>query len=220
MERPTSPTARKGRSSSSGPRKRADRSPAGPVILALLRAVVALSGAILSGPDLAVRFPHEGLRGLTMRKKLNVLIGVVALTAATSASADITLYRGEGFRGSAVRFDRSVRNLHSTPFASSAWAIVIDSGAWQVCDRPDFEGNCVIVRAGSYDSTRPMGLDGIVSAREAVTTHVQYREIPPPMAQPNYDYYQRPPEPVYEAPVRSVRAILGPPEQRCWVERE
>jgi uncharacterized protein YcfJ len=155
-----------------------------------------------------------------MKKKLNVLIGMVVLTAATSASADITLYRGEGFRGSAVRFDSSVRNLQSTPLASSARAIVIDSGAWQVCDRPDYEGRCVIVRAGSYDSTRSMGLDGIVSARAAVTTHVQYREIPPPMVQPNYYYYQRPPEPLYEAPVLSVRAILGPPEQRCWVERE
>jgi uncharacterized protein YcfJ len=34
-----------------------------------------------------------------------------------------------------------------------------------------------------------------------------------------YYYRRRPNEPLYEAPVTSVRAIVGPPQQRCWVER-
>lgn len=40
---------------------------------------------------------------------------------------------------------------------------------------------------------------------------------PPPGA---YDYRRRPNEPLYEAPVTSVRAVVGPPQQRCWVERQ
>ena len=40
------------------------------------------------------------------------------------------------------------------------------------------------------------------------------------MAAPTYEYRQRANERVYEAPVTSVRAVMGPPEQRCWVERE
>ena len=35
-----------------------------------------------------------------------------------------------------------------------------------------------------------------------------------------YDYRRRQNEPVYEAPVTSVRAVVGPPQQRCWVERQ
>jgi uncharacterized protein YcfJ len=35
-----------------------------------------------------------------------------------------------------------------------------------------------------------------------------------------YDYHRRQGEPLYEAPVTSVRAVVGPPEQRCWVERQ
>jgi uncharacterized protein YcfJ len=35
-----------------------------------------------------------------------------------------------------------------------------------------------------------------------------------------YDYRRRENEPLYEAPVTSVRAVLGPPQQRCWVERQ
>ena len=39
-------------------------------------------------------------------------------------------------------------------------------------------------------------------------------------AQPAYDYRRRPNEPLYEASVSSVRAVVGPPPQRCWVERQ
>jgi len=35
-----------------------------------------------------------------------------------------------------------------------------------------------------------------------------------------YDYRRRANEPLYEAPVSSVRAVVGPPQQRCWVERQ
>src|SRR4030095_15118222 len=35
-----------------------------------------------------------------------------------------------------------------------------------------------------------------------------------------YDYRRRENEALYEAPVTSVRAVVGPPQQRCWVERQ
>jgi uncharacterized protein YcfJ len=35
-----------------------------------------------------------------------------------------------------------------------------------------------------------------------------------------YDYRRRENEPLYEAPVIAVRAVVGPPQQRCWVERQ
>ncbi len=35
-----------------------------------------------------------------------------------------------------------------------------------------------------------------------------------------YDYRRRANEPLYEAPVTSVRAVVGPPQQHCWVERQ
>jgi uncharacterized protein YcfJ len=34
------------------------------------------------------------------------------------------------------------------------------------------------------------------------------------------DYRRRPNEILYEAPVMSVRAVMGDPQQRCWLERE
>jgi len=35
-----------------------------------------------------------------------------------------------------------------------------------------------------------------------------------------YDYRRRENEALYDAPVTSVRAVVGPPQQRCWVERQ
>ena len=45
-------------------------------------------------------------------------------------------------------------------------------------------------------------------------------EAPAPAPVPTYQYRQRANERIYEAPVTSVRAVVGPPEQRCWVERQ
>ena len=44
------------------------------------------------------------------------------------------------------------------------------------------------------------------------------RYAPPPVAVGYYD--RRPDERLYEANVIAVRAVVGPPGQRCWVERE
>jgi uncharacterized protein YcfJ len=40
------------------------------------------------------------------------------------------------------------------------------------------------------------------------------------MITPSYEFRQRPHERLYEADVTSVRAVVGPPEQRCWIERQ
>jgi uncharacterized protein YcfJ len=40
------------------------------------------------------------------------------------------------------------------------------------------------------------------------------------LAAPTYEYRHRPRERLYVAPVTSVRAVIGAPEQRCWVERQ
>ena len=39
-------------------------------------------------------------------------------------------------------------------------------------------------------------------------------------APPAYDYRRRQNERLYEANVSYVRAVVGPPQQRCWVRRE
>ena len=63
--------------------------------------------------------------------------------------------------------------------------------------------------------------DRISSVRPVDGSANYQNYAPPPVATaPAYEYRPRPNERLYEAPVTYVRAVVGPPEQRCWVERE
>jgi uncharacterized protein YcfJ len=69
------------------------------------------------------------------------------------------------------------------------------------------------------DVTQRQAATAQLNAAEAQRQADEARRLAaaPPAA---YDYRRRPNEPLYEAPVTSVRAVVGPPQQRCWVERQ
>jgi len=96
---------------------------------------------------------------------------------------------------------------------------VVDKGRWEVCEGVGFSGRCAVLRPGAYDRLSSMGLnDRLSSVRPAPTRASYENEASPPMRRPDYAYRQRPRETLFEVPVSSVRAVLGAPEQRCWVE--
>jgi uncharacterized protein YcfJ len=160
-----------------------------------------------------------------MNRKLNKLkyaLGASAALIAFQAAAQITFYEGEGFRGRSFTTDRRVGNFERFGFNDRASSVVVDRGRWEVCEGERFEGRCVVLRRGSYDSLRGMGLDNRVSSvrplerdRERVVS-----EAPEPLPAPTYEYRRRPNERLYEVPITSVRAVMGTPEQRCWVEQQ
>jgi uncharacterized protein YcfJ len=148
------------------------------------------------------------------------LVGLVALFVAAHASAQITFYEGEGFRGRTFATDKQVRNFANIGFNDRASSVIVDRGRWEVCQDARFQGQCVVLRRGSYDSLRAMGLnDRISSVRPASSQRRVANEAPAPLAAPNYDYRRRPNERLSEVPVTAVRAVMGTPEQRCWSER-
>ena len=157
-----------------------------------------------------------------MNSKLKAALGVTALLlAGQAAAAKITLYENEGFRGRVFATTRQVGDFARVGFNDRASSVIVESGRWEVCDDARFEGRCVVLRKGSYDSLRGMGLENRVSSVRLADARKRYEnEMAAPLAAPNYDYRRRPDERVFEANVTSVRAVVGPPEQRCWVERE
>ena len=123
-------------------------------------------------------------------------------------ASQLTLYEREGFGGQFFSTDRPVGNLRGSGFNDSASSAVVTGDSWEVCDDARFGGRCVVLRPGRYPSLVSMGLnDRISSVRDLNQAPRAYA----------------PPQPVndrmYEATVTSVRAVVGPPEQRCWVER-
>lgn len=150
------------------------------------------------------------------------LAAFLALLGA-QAFAQITLYPGEGWRGRPVSANHSIRDLRTMGFNDRASSVVVEGGRWEVCEDPNFGGECKILRRGSYESLNGLGMNNSISSIRAVPSRRRYEEsayAPEPMPQASYEYRQRPSERLFEAPITSARAVVGPPEQRCWVERE
>ena len=155
-----------------------------------------------------------------MNSTLRPLVGIAAVAFAAHASAQITFYEGEGFRGRTFAANGEVRNFQQTGFNDRASSVVVERGRWEVCEDARFQGRCVVLRRGAYDSLRGMGMENRISSVRRVDDRRQYdNEVPYSLAEPSYEHRRRPDERLREVPITSARAVMGPPEQRCWVER-
>ena len=156
-----------------------------------------------------------------MRAPIQTILAASLLALATQAAAQITFYEGEGYRGRAFTVNRQTDDFSRTGFNDRASSVVVDSGRWEVCEHARQEGRCVVLRRGSYQSLAALGLENRVSSVRSVRANGEYtNEAPEPDSQPNYAYRRRANERVYQAPVTSVRAVVGAPTERCWIERQ
>ncbi len=156
-----------------------------------------------------------------MNTTFKSLLALGAVTLAAQAAAQITFYEAEGFRGRAFTTGQSINDFERRGFNDRASSVVVERGTWEVCDDSNFGGRCRVLRRGSYDSLRGLGMENRISSMRAVSNRQRYdNEAEATMATPNYAYRRRPNERVYDAPVTSVRAVMGPAGQRCWMERQ
>jgi uncharacterized protein YcfJ len=156
-----------------------------------------------------------------MRSLLRNVLAAAAVGIATQAIAQVTFYEQDGFRGQSFTTDRQLGNLERAGFNDRASSVVVVGNPWEVCEDVRFSGRCVVLRPGQYPSLASMGLNDRVSSVRAMSGDArsdEQRYAPVPIAAP--DYRRRDNERLYEVNVTSVRAVVGTPEQRCWVERE
>ncbi|MCM2296148.1 beta/gamma crystallin-related protein [Rhodoferax sp.] len=135
------------------------------------------------------------------------------------ATGQVTFYEREGFTGRAFTTVQSIDNFVQNNFNDRASSVVVAGGPWELCENNRYSGRCVVLRPGQYPSMAAMGLNDRVSSVRAMSPGVNnggqgYESQP--VAAP--DYRRRNNERLYEANVTSVRAVVGTPEQRCWVE--
>jgi uncharacterized protein YcfJ len=149
------------------------------------------------------------------------MLGLTAAFLVPIASAQVTLYEQEGFHGRTFTANGTVANLDKLGFNDRASSIIVDRGDWQVCEHANFQGRCTVLRPGQYPALRAMNLDNQISSlrRVAGGPNYVYAPPPPPLAPP-YPYYPHYGEHLFPADVVAVRAVMGPPEQRCWVEKQ
>jgi uncharacterized protein YcfJ len=158
-----------------------------------------------------------------MKKSLAAALGLAAAVAAPLAAAQVTFYSQDGMRGQWFIADRAYPNLDPYGFNDRASSAVVQRGSWEICEHMDFGGRCVVLTPGQYPSLSTLGLNNAVSSVRPASYRPPPPQAayapPPPVPQP-YPYYPQHGERLYEANVVAVRAVMGPPEQQCWVEQQ
>ncbi len=166
-----------------------------------------------------------------MNAALRTAFALAATAFVTQAGAAVTFYENEGFAGRSFTAKGPVGNLERSGFKDLASSAVVKGDRWEVCDDNRFGGRCMILRPGRYPSLTAMGLNNQVASARAVRKNARIDDnryaplaappvaavSPAPVVAP--EYRRRSEERIFNAPVTSVRAVVGPPEQRCWVER-
>jgi uncharacterized protein YcfJ len=145
--------------------------------------------------------------------------GLVAALFGQHAAAQVTFYEQEGFRGRTFIVNDQADNLDGTGFNDRASSAIVERGQWQVCEDAYFRGRCIVLKPGQYPSLGAMGFNNNISSLRRVQGRPDYAYAPP-APPPAYPYYPHHGEQLYSANVVAVRAVVGPPEQRCWVEQQ
>lgn len=160
-----------------------------------------------------------------MKLSLKIALAATAVAAAsiaTQAAAQVTFYENDNYQGRSFTTERQINNFQRFGFNDRASSVVVLNNRWEVCEDNRFEGRCVILRPGRYPSLSYMGISDRVSSVRMVGSNARVDDdrYAPPAPMPVYDNRRRNGEGLYEANISSVRAVVGPPTQRCWVERE
>jgi uncharacterized protein YcfJ len=157
-----------------------------------------------------------------MNAVLRIALTTASLAAAPLALADVTFYENEGFGGRSFSTTAPVSNFERAGFNDRASSVIVIGERWEVCEDARFSGRCVVLRPGRYPSLAAMGLNDRASSVRVVAraARVEAGRYGPAAPMPVYDNRRRNNERLFEADVSSVRAVVGPSEQRCWVERE
>lgn len=99
--------------------------------------------------------------------KRSLVIGAAcALFAAGAIAGEATVYSHRDFRGNSM----TLRNAGDPFIADNGMhdvgSIVVDSGRWEFCARPDFRGPCETLGPGRYASLREDWSHPVESVRE------------------------------------------------------
>jgi hypothetical protein len=106
---------------------------------------------------------------------------------------------------------QAVSNFKRTGFNNEASSVVVEHGRWEVCEDSQFRGRCVVLRRGSYDSLANLGPGEPDLVGPAGLGQPPLREPAAAGARHAYEYVAGPNERLSEAPVTSVRAVMGRP---------
>jgi len=156
-----------------------------------------------------------------MTIKFNIALTAVVTILSMQANAQVIFYEHENFEGRKFSTESQVVDFVRYGFNDRASSVIVLHDNWEVCQDSKFRGQCMVLRPGRYSSLRSMGMDKMISsvrqlANDRDTDERRYAPAPIPV----YDNHRREREQLFDANVTSVRAVVGSPQQRCWIEQQ
>jgi uncharacterized protein YcfJ len=113
-----------------------------------------------------------------MTSTLSRALAAAALVAAAGqASAAITLFGHDNFRGKRVTLTQPAPDFRDFNFNDRASSAIVDGEPWEVCQDVGFRSRCAILVPGSYPDLDALGLGDMVSSARPAPP-------PPPPAAP------------------------------------
>lgn len=156
-----------------------------------------------------------------MKTIVQALFAITTVALAAQASAQVTFYEHEDFKGRTFSSQKRQPSLERSGFNDRASSVVVVGQRWQACEDVRFEGRCTVLRPGRYPSIAATGLDNRISSVRPLPANERIAEADyAPMPVVAQDFRRRRNERLFDAEVTSVRAVVGTPGQRCWIERE
>ena len=156
-----------------------------------------------------------------MNALLRNTLALAVAAIATQAVAQVSFYEREGFGGESFTTQKRIANFSQYGFNERAASAVVLGERREVCEGIKFSGRCMVLRQSRYESLNAMGLRNRISSVRTISDNAHVNDSRyAPLAVSDNRYRRRNNERLYEADVTSVRAVVGPPEQRCWIERE
>lgn len=164
---------------------------------------------------------YPSLREMGLDKRISSVRALGRDNGPASASPQVVFYERENFGGRSFVAQGDVPDFGRSGFNDRASSVEVIGGWFEACQGGDYSGQCVYLRPGKYPSLISMGLNNRISSVRLASGDgraVDNRQPAPPTS--FYDPRRRDNEQLFEANVIAVRAVVGPPEQRCWVDRD
>lgn len=176
-----------------------------------------------SGPCVVLRAgQYPSLAAMGLNNSISSVRAVARDTGPPAAAARVTIYERENLTGRSFTTQGDVPDFSGTGFNDRASSLEVFGGWFEACPDSGYGGACVLLRPGKYPSLVDMGLNNRISSMRATGREGRWQDnrMQPGNPVSSYDPRRRSNEQLYEADVVAVRAVVGTPEQHCWVERD
>ncbi len=108
------------------------------------------------------------MKKATWQRALAVVATLSATLLAAPTWAQVTFYERHDFEGRSFTTQAPVYDFRQFGFNDRASSVIVSGQPWEVCERAEFGGQCMVLLPGHYRSLREMNMnDRLSSARPA-----------------------------------------------------